>query len=107
MLRFSHTAVGVQQGTEMLFTAFNQRTTPELKGRLTYVSPSTTKGGKDDAFYVGYVELNEGELNRLGERARLVPGMPVEVHVATEERTALSYLVKPIQDQFTRSFRER
>ncbi|KQU24935.1 hemolysin secretion protein D [Methylobacterium sp. Leaf94] len=99
--------IGVGRPAKLRFTAFNQRTTPELKGRLTYVSPSTTKGGKDDAFYVGYVELNEGELNRLGERARLVPGMPVEVHVATEERTALSYLVKPIQDQFTRSFRER
>ncbi|GEP12552.1 HlyD family type I secretion periplasmic adaptor subunit [Methylobacterium gnaphalii] len=99
--------IGVGRPAKLRFTAFNQRTTPELKGKLVYVSPSTTKVGKDDAFYVGYVELNEGELTRLGERARLVPGMPVEVHVTTEERTALSYLVKPIQDQFTRSFRER
>lgn len=99
--------IGVGRPAKLRFTAFNQRTTPELKGKLTYVSPSTTKGGKDEAFYVGYVELNEGELSRLGESAHLVPGMPVEVHVATEERTALSYLMKPIQDQFKRSFRER
>ncbi|WP_156633907.1 HlyD family type I secretion periplasmic adaptor subunit [Methylobacterium sp. Leaf113] len=99
--------IGIGRPAKLRFTAFNQRTTPELKGTLTYVSPSTTKGGKDEAFYVGYVELNEGEMNRLGERSHLVPGMPVEVHVATEERTALSYLMKPIQDQFTRSFRER
>ncbi|KQP33798.1 hemolysin secretion protein D [Methylobacterium sp. Leaf104] len=99
--------VGVGRPAKLRFSAFNQRTTPELKGRLVYVSPSTTKGARDDAYYVGYVELDEGELDRLGQGKRLVPGMPVEVHVATEERSALSYLVKPIQDQFTRTFRER
>jgi HlyD family secretion protein len=33
--------------------------------------------------------------------------MPVEVYISTEERTALSYLVKPLTDQFSRAFRER
>lgn len=99
--------ISVGRPARARFTAFNQRTTPELKGQLVYVSPSTIKGARDDAYYVGYVELDAGELNRLGPGKRLVPGMPVEVHVATEERTALSYLVKPIQDQFSRSFQER
>ncbi|GJD74016.1 HlyD family type I secretion periplasmic adaptor subunit [Methylobacterium goesingense] len=99
--------VSVGRPARLRFTAFNQRTTPELKAVLVYVSPSTTKGAKDETFYVGYVELDAGELDRLGKGKRLVPGMPVEVHVATEERTALSYLVKPVQDQFTRTFRER
>ncbi|KQP56311.1 hemolysin secretion protein D [Methylobacterium sp. Leaf399] len=99
--------ISVGRPARLRFTAFNQRTTPELKGELVYVSPSTTKGGKDEVFYVGYVELGVGELDRIGKGKRLVPGMPVEVHVATEERTALSYLVKPVQDQFSRTFRER
>jgi len=99
--------VGVGRPAKVRFAAFNQRTTPELKGRLTYVSPSTTTGAKDDAYYVGHVELESGEWERLGQGKRLVPGMPVEVHVATEERTALSYLLKPIQDQFSRTFRAR
>jgi HlyD family secretion protein len=33
--------------------------------------------------------------------------MPVEVFLSTEERTALSYFVKPVLDQFSRAFRER
>ena len=99
--------VGVGRAAKVRFTAFNQRTTPELKGRLVYVSPATTKGPREEVSYLGHVELNGGELARLGAGARLVPGMPVEVHVATDERTALSYLLKPLQDQFTRSFRER
>jgi hypothetical protein len=32
--------------------------------------------------------------------------MPVEVYVQTDERTALSYLVKPFTDQMMRAFRE-
>ena len=36
----------------------------------------------------------------------LSPGMPVEVHIRTGERTPLSYLVKPLTDYFRRSLRE-
>ena len=44
-----------------------------------------------------------------GSHARdlaLTPGMPVEVHVRTGERSPLSYLAKPITDYFSRSMRE-
>ena len=44
-----------------------------------------------------------------GSHARdlaLTPGMPVEVHVRTDERSPLSYLAKPITDYFSRSLRE-
>jgi HlyD family secretion protein len=37
----------------------------------------------------------------------LMPGMPAEVQVQTGSRTVLSYLMKPLEDQLARSFRER
>ena len=40
------------------------------------------------------------------EKLALTPGMPVEVHIRTGERSPLSYLVKPLADYFTRSLRE-
>ncbi len=43
---------------------------------------------------------------RLGS-VKLVPGMPVEVFVETDERRVLSYLVKPLHDQIARAFREK
>ena len=46
------------------------------------------------------------EVARLGE-VKLVPGMPVEAFVQTGERTMISYLVKPLHDQFMRAFREK
>jgi len=39
--------------------------------------------------------------------AKLLPGMPADVHIRTTDRTVVSYLIKPLQDQFARAFRER
>jgi HlyD family secretion protein len=41
------------------------------------------------------------------DRLKLVPGMPVEAFIQTEERTMLSYLLKPLTDQTRQAFRER
>ena len=37
---------------------------------------------------------------------QIYPGMPVEAFITTSERTFLEYLVKPIEDSFSRAFRE-
>ena len=34
-------------------------------------------------------------------------GMPLEVFISTEDRTAISYLAKPLLDQFERALREQ
>jgi HlyD family secretion protein len=33
--------------------------------------------------------------------------MPLEIYLTTDERTALSYLIKPFSDQVARAFKER
>lgn len=43
---------------------------------------------------------------RHAQELALAPGMPVEVHLRTGERSPLSYLVKPLTDYFSRSLRE-
>jgi HlyD family secretion protein len=45
-------------------------------------------------------------VRRLGS-LKLVPGMPAEIFVQTEERTPLQYLLKPLREQIARTFRER
>ena len=54
-------------------------------------------------FYVARIRPDETQREGL----KLLPGMPVEAFIATGERTALSYLVKPVRDQLARAFRER
>ena len=99
--------VRVGQTAALRFSAFNQRTTPELDGVVSRVSADlTTDQRTGAAYYVVRITLSERELARL-EGLRLVPGMPVEAFIRTGERTVLSYVMKPFTDQITRSFRSR
>ena len=92
------------QDTRMRFTAFNQRTTPEFHGKVEVVAAATsTDRATGQPYYLATVA--PGDLLKLGDR-KLVPGMPVEVYVQTEERTVMSYLTKPFMDQMMRAFRE-
>lgn len=95
--------VHLGQTASLRFPAFNQRTTPEIAGRVTRIGADLTRDAQTNSvFYV--VRLHpEG----LPESIKLMPGMPVEAFIATGARTALSYLVKPVTDQFARAFRER
>lgn len=89
------------------FPAFNQRTTPEFIGNLARVSADLSRDAQTgQSFYVARITLPEAEAKRMGE-LRLVPGMPAEIQIATQERTALTYFMKPLTDQFVRAFRER
>jgi HlyD family secretion protein len=98
--------VFVGQPANLRFSAFNQRTTPELKGKIIYVSAATTRDpATNEVHYVADVQVDSGELAKLGRQV-LMPGMPVEVYVSTEQRNAISYLSKPFTDQFAKAFRE-
>jgi len=97
----------IGQKTLMRLSAFNQRTTPELTGHVTRVSPDvTTEQRTGQSYYTIRVSLPPKEVARLGD-VKLIPGMPVEAFVQTGDRTMLSYLMKPLNDQLMRSFRER
>ncbi len=97
----------IGQKTLLRLSAFNQRTTPELNGVVTRVSPDvTTDQRTGQSYYTIRVSLPPEEVARLGD-VKLIPGMPVEAFVQTGDRTMLSYLIKPLHDQLMRTFRER
>jgi HlyD family secretion protein len=97
----------VGQKTLLRLSAFNQRTTPELNGVVTRVSPDTTTDQRTgQSYYTIRVSMPPEEVARLGD-VKLIPGMPVEAFVQTGERTLLSYLIKPLSDQLMRAFREK
>ncbi|QRY65682.1 HlyD family type I secretion periplasmic adaptor subunit (plasmid) [Ensifer sp. PDNC004] len=93
------------RASRLRFTVFNQRTTPELDGRVGVVAAATTiDRATGQPYYLATVDITQA-LDKLGDR-KLMPGMPVEVYVQTDERTAISYLTKPFTDQMLRAFRE-
>jgi HlyD family secretion protein len=94
------------QRVTLRFSAFSQRTTPEIYGTLTRVSADLTREQQTNtAYYTARIAIPEEELKKL--EGALIPGMPVEAFIQTHPRTALSYLVKPFEDQVMRAFRER
>ncbi|THD85887.1 HlyD family type I secretion periplasmic adaptor subunit [Aliigemmobacter aestuarii] len=94
------------QEVELVFSAFSSRTTPHLKGSVTSVSPDAfTDEATGQSFYRAEIALAEGEIDKL-EGLTLIPGMPVEAFIKTDERSPMAYLVKPFTDYFNRAFRE-
>jgi HlyD family secretion protein len=89
------------------FSAFNQRTTPQLAGSVSYVSADTSHDQQTNApYFTVRVVLPDEERRRLAGQ-QLVPGMPAEVFMQTGSRTMMSYLFKPIADQMRRAFVEQ
>ena len=98
--------VHVGQEAVLRFSAFDQRTTPQLTGHVSDVSADAyTDERTGQHYYKADVKLDDREAEKLGHLT-LLPGMPVESFIQTGERSALSYFVKPMEDYFTRAFRE-
>ncbi len=93
------------QPAGLRFSAFEQRVTPELTGHVTAVSADAfTDEVTGQTYYRVEVLPDEGEMAKLGDKT-VLPGMPVEIFIKTDERTPLSYLTKPLTDYFSRSMR--
>ena len=91
----------------MRFPAFNQRVTPEISGTVTRISADITPDQRTGQnYYTARITISAEDIVKLGD-VKLVPGMPVEAFIKTGDRSVLSYLVKPLQDQVMRAFRER
>lgn len=109
--------VKVGQTAHVRFTAFNQRQTPEIDAVVDRISADVMKETQQQgaqgqqqnggvSFYVARLSLPPAEAEKI-KVLTLLPGMPAEVHIKTGDRTALSYIMKPVLDQFARAFRER
>ena len=99
--------VRLDQAAVLRFSAFNQRTTPEIDGLVTRISADVSQDPKTGAtYYTARISVPEAEKARLGS-VRLVPGMPVEAYVQLGDRSVLSYLTKPLADQVAKAWRER
>jgi HlyD family secretion protein len=99
----------VQYGQPVLlrFSAFNTRTTPEINGSVVRIAADTSSDQRTgQSYYLVRIGMTVDEVSRLGD-VKLTPGMPVEAFIQTGERTMISYLVKPLHDQFMRAFREK
>lgn len=94
-----------RQTARIRFSAFNLAATPEIGGMVTYVATDRTENAESrQSFYMVRVEIDQEVVRREGLKLR--SGMPAEVHIETGNRSMLSYITKPLRDQFARAFRD-
>lgn len=98
--------VHLGQPVDIRFSAFDQRTTPEVSGVVTSVAPDAVRDDVTGAYYYAVRVLPQPDsLKKLGELT-LHPGMPAEVFIKISDRIALSYFLKPLKDQLQHAMRE-
>ena len=104
--------VAVGSSVRVRIGAGNRRTTPDLEGKVTVVSPDLTRdlatspaGTQNPPSYLARVALDKK--SNASDDLQLVAGMPAEVYIRTQDRTPLQYLLKPLHEQVAHVFRER
>lgn len=88
------------------FIAYKQRTTPTVNGKVVRVSADAVSDERTgQSYYTATVEVTPDELAR-APNVKLYPGMPVQIAIVTGHRTLLAYLMQPLAESMSRSFRE-
>jgi len=98
----NHVAKGT--AADIRLTAYKQRTTPLVGGRVSYVSGDRLNDpeNKNAPYYVAQIEVDPASLGELKMQA----GMPAEVFIRTDSRSALDYLLAPVTAYLRRAMRE-
>jgi HlyD family secretion protein len=99
------------QITEVRITAFGGRNLPIVRGSIRQVSADRfTDERTGRGYFLAQVVVPPEELQRLqaagGETRRLRPGLSAQVVIPTRSRTALQYLLEPLNQTLWRSLRE-
>lgn len=93
------------QHARVRFSAFNRAATPEIPGQVIYVATDRSENPEaHTAFYTVRIAVDQAAVLREGMDLR--SGMPAEVYIETGSRSLLSYITKPLRDQFMRAFRD-
>jgi len=91
---------------DVRLTSFRRRLTPTVPGTVVYVSADRLEDKATNTFYyTARVRVTPQVLQQAGNLS-LQAGMPAEVFVKTEARTAFEYLLDPITGFLQRSMRE-
>ncbi|MCW1400947.1 HlyD family type I secretion periplasmic adaptor subunit [Novosphingobium sp. MW5] len=98
--------VEVGQAARIRFSGFNQQTTPEIQGVVTFVSADRSEDPRSGApYYRVNVSIDAAAFERQA-KLRVSTGMPAEAFITTTSRSLASYMFKPLLDQLSRAFRD-
>ena len=91
---------------DVRLTAFKQRITPVVFGEVVYISADRLQNkAEEPPYYIAHVRVTAQTLKEADD-LRLQAGMPAEVFVRTQTRTAMQYLLTPVSAYLQHSMRE-
>lgn len=99
--------VFMDQSARVRITALNRSTTPELRAKVSYVGSNRVTeqaGVATRTYYPVRLTIAADDL-AANRDLTLKAGMPVELYIETGSRSILSFVTKPLRDQFARAFR--
>lgn len=94
------------QPAHVRFPSFDARSTPRLAAHVIRVSAAQHTDPQGRAYFTADLSLSREELARLPPRLALAPGMPADAFIETDERSVVTFLVRPLADALARTFRE-
>ena len=87
--------------------AYKQRSMPTIDGVLTEISADSIYDAQSNSsYYKARIIISAEQMKKL-PNVKLYPGMPVEVMIIVDKRTAWQYFVSPIKDSYNKAFREQ
>jgi HlyD family secretion protein len=90
------------QPARLRLSAYRTQELPMLEGRVIYVSADRQVDPQGGAFFLVRLEMLGTDLPGV----TLAAGMPVDAYLLGERRTALDYVLRPLQDSLRRSLRD-
>ena len=98
--------VYVDLQVDLIFSALNQKKTPNIPGTVTQVSADRLTDERTGLpYYNMKAKVTSEGIKQLSDQ-QIRAGMPVEIFIKTGERSLMSYLFKPILDRAHSSLSE-
>ncbi|MBL0374974.1 HlyD family type I secretion periplasmic adaptor subunit [Rhizobium sp. KVB221] len=100
-------SIHVGEKVEVRLSAFGASETRPLIGRVSYIAPDgVTDERTGEVTFVFRATIDMEDMKKQ-PNLFLYPGMTAEVSIVNGYRTALAYLVEPIEKSFNKAFREQ
>lgn len=98
--------VHIDLSVDLIFSALNQKKTPNIPGTVTQVSADRLTDERTGLpYYNMKAKVTSNGMKQLSDQ-QIRAGMPVEIFIKTGERSLMSYLFKPILDRVHSSLSE-
>lgn len=99
--------VKIGQKARVQVTSFDPGLYGNIDGEVLYISPTTFTDDKGETYFKATLSLGDHQLRRGRKNYAILPGMMVQANIITDQRSVLSYLLKPVNRAFQNAMTER